>query len=193
LIRRLSLRQVQRYVCGKKSKERIPTFEALLTWLAHEPNPRARTVFLNVEAKSDPAHPEFSPLPKEFASRIIALTKKYGVFPRLILQSFDDRTLKAAREIDPKTVLSILIADRPRSTLAEIATDLHAQIVSPNYVWLTGVDVESLHLLGIRVVPWTVDSVRDWRRLAAMGVDGIITDDPHGLLEFRRRYFKRSH
>jgi len=37
------------------------------------------------------------------------------------------------------------------------------------------------------VVPWTANTPEDWERLAAAGVDAIITDDPASLLDFLRK------
>jgi glycerophosphoryl diester phosphodiesterase len=34
----------------------------------------------------------------------------------------------------------------------------------------------------LHVVPWTVNAPRDWDAMIAAGVDGIITDDPAGLI-----------
>jgi glycerophosphoryl diester phosphodiesterase len=36
------------------------------------------------------------------------------------------------------------------------------------------------------VIAWTANRPRDWRRLIAAEVDGIITDDPEALLEYLR-------
>jgi hypothetical protein len=58
--------------------------------------------------------------------------------------------------------------------------------VSPNHLWITRDDVERLHAAKLRVVPWTANEEADWRRLLALGVDGIITDDPEGLLAWLR-------
>ena len=46
--------------------------------------------------------------------------------------------------------------------------------------WLLG-------LLGIRVIPWTVNDSSAMDELMAMGVDGIITDRPDVLLNVMRR------
>ena len=35
---------------------------------------------------------------------------------------------------------------------------------------------------GVQVIPWTVDKPEDWDKLIAMGVDGIITNDPGALV-----------
>ena len=38
--------------------------------------------------------------------------------------------------------------------------------------------VDAAHALGLRVVPWTVDDVRLMAELIALGVDGLVTDEP---------------
>jgi glycerophosphoryl diester phosphodiesterase len=43
--------------------------------------------------------------------------------------------------------------------------------------------VARAHAAGLRVVPWTANRPRDWTRLIRAGVDGIITDDPAGLIQ----------
>jgi glycerophosphoryl diester phosphodiesterase len=40
------------------------------------------------------------------------------------------------------------------------------------------VDVQRLHQLGIRVVPWTTNDAESMRRIIRTGVDGLITDRP---------------
>ena len=39
---------------------------------------------------------------------------------------------------------------------------------------------------GLRVIPWTANSRGNWERLVRAGVDGVITDDPAGLIAFLR-------
>ncbi|HWR51513.1 MAG TPA: glycerophosphodiester phosphodiesterase family protein [Bryobacteraceae bacterium] len=42
--------------------------------------------------------------------------------------------------------------------------------------------VAEAHEAGIRVIASTANRARDWDRLVRAGVDGIIMDDPAGLL-----------
>jgi glycerophosphoryl diester phosphodiesterase len=198
MIRSLTLKELKTYDCGSlvnprfpeqvvQPRERIPTFDELLTWLNKEKNPRAKTIMLNVETKSEEAHPEYAPDPKTFAKMVLSMMKKHKVFKRCVLQSFDFRTLVAAREIDSSTVISALIEDRPRESVVEMATKIKANIVSPNHEWLTKDDVDSLHRAGIKVLPWTPNTEREWKKLLAFGVDGMISDNPKALLEFRSK------
>lgn len=107
-MRSLTLEELKRYDCGSLGNpkfpaqapqpgERIPTFEKLLTWLETDPNPRARQVLLNVETKIEEAHPEYAPEPGVFAKMVLDIARKHGISSRFILQSFDYRTLTAAR------------------------------------------------------------------------------------------------
>ena len=38
--------------------------------------------------------------------------------------------------------------------------------------------VAEAHARGLQVIPWTVNDASRMRELLAMGVDGLITDDP---------------
>ncbi|MBM4371598.1 MAG: glycerophosphodiester phosphodiesterase, partial [Deltaproteobacteria bacterium] len=71
--------------------------------------------------------------------------------------------------------------------LVELARDLGAGTVSPHQDWITSRDVAALHAAGVRVVVWTANTPEEWARLVDMGVDGIITDNPAGLLAWMGR------
>ncbi len=197
LIRSLTIEELQRYDCGSlinprfkeqvpQPKERIPTFEEVLTWLDTSTDPRARKVHLNVEIKSEAAHPEYTPAPEPFTRLVLETARRHRLRDRFILQSFDYRTLEAAKKLAPETILSALVEDRPTEPLAALAKRVHADIVSPNYEWLTAEDVAGLHAAGVKVVPWTANTPEVWKKLVELGVDGIISDDPKALLEFRK-------
>jgi glycerophosphoryl diester phosphodiesterase len=202
-IRSLTLKQLKKYDCGSlvnprfpkqssQPKERVPTFEEVLIWLAADPNPKAKQVWLNVETKSEEAHPEYAPEPKEFAKNVVALLRKHRVLERTTLQSFDFRTLIAARELEPKITISALIEDRPSEPLTAIAARLRANVVSPNHEWLTREDVKSLQAAQVKVIPWTANTKEDWQKLVEFGVDGIISDHPQALIEYRDSIGGRS-
>ncbi|MBI4348976.1 MAG: glycerophosphodiester phosphodiesterase [Elusimicrobia bacterium] len=198
LVRGLTFEELRRYDCGTlinprfpqqkpQPKERIPSFDELLAWLAKSKHPRAKLVRLNVETKSEREHPEYAPEPEAFARLVLAAKDKYKLGRRLVLQSFDFRTLTAARKLDPSVITSALIENRPEESIVEIAKTLKADIVSPNHEWLTREDVEALHQHAIKVVPWTANTEESWKRLADYGVDAIITDNPKPLLAFRAK------
>jgi glycerophosphoryl diester phosphodiesterase len=48
------------------------------------------------------------------------------------------------------------------------------------------VDVQALHAIGIRVVPWTTNDPAKMRQIIALHVDGLISERPDLLLEVLR-------
>jgi glycerophosphoryl diester phosphodiesterase len=85
----------------------------------------------------------------------------------------------APRELALRTALLGDVRDRPTSLLRAALQDGHDQ-VHPNVAALLAEPsaVARAHALGVGVVPWTVNRGRALRRLAALGVDGMITDVP---------------
>lgn len=98
----------------------------------------------------------------------------------VVLTSFDPERLARAKTLLP-TVPTILLG-RHRGpgppVLVETAVQLEAAAVG---VEQEGVDppfVEAAHRAGLGVFAWTVNDADAARRLAALGVDGLITDQP---------------
>lgn len=195
-IHTLTLAQLEQYDCGAKTLAnfpkqvavpgtKIPTFEQVLD-LA----PQGHFDF-NVETKSFPSHPELTPTPEEFVKLIDDAVKRHNLQSRVILQSFDFRTLIAMKKLDPSIRLSALIGD-PRGDAMMGITDhdkdfvsvgkkTGAQIISPEFEMVTPEKVAAAHAAGLQVVPWTADKPEDWQKLVDAKVDAIITDDPEAL------------
>lgn len=64
--------------------------------------------------------------------------------------------------------------------VSKIINDLGFQplIISPEYKLVTASFINECKKRGIRVVVWTVNEVDDIKKMAMMGVDGIISDYP---------------
>jgi glycerophosphoryl diester phosphodiesterase len=124
-------------------------------------------------------HPQIA----SFCDLVIAQIKKPNVTDRFTVQSFDIRALEYIHEMYPKITLSYLV--ETKGTLKKQLSKLSftPTIYSPDYTLLTKKEVDSAHDLGMRVIPWTVNTVDEIQTLIKMGVDGIITDYPNLLLE----------
>jgi len=114
-----------------------------------------------------------------FEVAIVELVESRGLVERVILQSFDHRSLQAVRKLNPAIRLSALTVGR--TDLATYA-EFGAAIWSPRASDLTPGLLERAHAAGMSVVPWTVNDPKDMRRLIDMGVDGLISDRPDVLL-----------
>jgi len=151
----------------------------------------ADRVQFNIETKRRPESPGFindgfdgiNPGPFELA--ILALVEEKGLKDRVIIQSFDHRSLWAIRAVNDPIRLSALTrsseTEPPLATLAERG----ANIWSPNYRAVTADLINQAHEAGLLVMPYTVNDPADMRRLITLGVDGIITDRPDLLMSLR--------
>ncbi len=191
-IRKLTLAQVKQFDCGGTKNPdfpkqqlvpgtKIPTFDEVLA-LA----PKGKFKF-NVETKSDPKKPELSPEPRKFAEMVAAAVRKHKLEQRVLVQSFDWRTLHAMKEIAPEIQLSALYGGLPKEFTVISKEAGGTQVVSVHYLLVTKGKVESAHKAGIQVVPWTPNEEGQWKRLISDGVDAIITDDPAALIEYLKK------
>lgn len=115
---------------------------------------------------------------------MLAKIRQYRLEKRIILQSFDFRTLVAMRRLAPEIRLSALTETDPRA-FAEIAAEAgHAEIISPDFHLVTPAKVAAAHQAGLQVVPWTANEPTDWDRLIAAHVDAIISDNPAALIAY---------
>lgn len=184
----LSLQELRQWDCGgKKNPEfpkqqpapgtRIPTFDEVLA-LA----PRGTFEF-NVETKINPTRPDLTPEPERFVELVLAAIRKHHLESRVILQSFDFRTLQAMKKLAPEIRLSALDAFG-RDDFVTLAHKSGARIVSPRYPLVTPEKVAAAHEAGLQVVPWTANTREDWDHLIDAKVDAIITDDPAALIDY---------
>ena len=190
-IRELTLEQLKRFDCGSlknpaqpKQKPvpgtKIPTLDEVL-----ELATRGKFEF-NIETKISAKHPQLAPSPEEFAKLVLDAVRRHKIEDRIILQSFDFRTLHAMKKLAPKMRLSALYEGSPKSFVT-IAKEAGAGIISPQYRLVTKEQVDAAHQAGFQVIPWTANTPADWRRLIDCGVDAIITDDPSELVAYRAK------
>ena len=184
-IRTLTLAELKEYDCGAKQN---PSFATQVPVPGtHMPAldevfdlGRGNTVEFNVETKISTDNPEWTPGPEAFTQLVLDLIRKHGIEQRVILQSFDPRTLRAMKKLDANVRRAVLFeepADWP-----EIAREFEATICGPEFHLVTPERVAQAHAAGLQVVPWTVNDPSDWARLADARVDAIISDDPAALI-----------
>lgn len=184
-IRGLTFAELSEYDCGAKQNPlfatqvpvpgtRIPALDEVFH-LGH-----GNTVQFNVETKIFADHPEWTPDPEEFTKLILDLIRRHGIEQRVILQSFDPRTLRVMKKLDPHMRRAALFeqqADWP-----EIAREFEATICGPEFHLVTPERVALAHSAGLQVVPWTANNPEDWAQLVDARVDAIISDDPESLI-----------
>jgi hypothetical protein len=147
----------------------------------------AKKIRFNIETKISPDDPALAPDPVDFVKFVHADIKKAGLEQRVILQSFDWRTLTAMAKINPRIRLSAL-SNNPESDLPKVLelknSGTPISIFSPDHTRLTEAVVTAAHAAKLEVIPWTANAPADWTRLIGWKVDGIITDHPQALVSF---------
>ena len=176
---------------------RIPTLKQLFALVRKSGNSCVR---FNIETKIDPNHPDESPDPQSFVTLLLGLIAAEGFSDRVMIQSFDWRTLQLVQQRAPKipTVYltlqrgsgSTIALDRATNWMAGFNPADHGgslprtikaaggAIWSPYFGDIDAALVTEAHGLGLRVVVWTVNKPDDMARMIEIGVDGIISDRP---------------
>lgn len=143
----------------------------------------------NIEIKSSSGEGEGVLWPdyKTFCDVCIPLLLSKNLGDRLIVQSFDIRTLEYIHENWPDVALSFLTGSE-FTGISEALSQLSftPEWWSPHYSLVSGENVKYCHERGIKVVPWTIDEPEDIKRIASLGVEAIISNYPDRVIEIVR-------
>jgi glycerophosphoryl diester phosphodiesterase len=143
---------------------------------------------------------------------VVAAVRAADVSDRVMVQSFDWRTLIEVKRIAPEIETSCLTIqtrddDTVQQSLDGGPSPWHAGLALRDYggslpalvkaagcgTWsifwrnLTPKLLAAAHALGLKALPWTVNERGDMRSLIDLGVDGIITDYPDRLREVMKK------
>lgn len=216
-IRALTLNQVKQYNVGRlnpdrpygkpfatqqaSDDERIPTLQEVFA-LVHD-----KKVRLDIEIKTDPTRPALTADIPTFAKAVVDAVRQEKFADRTMVQSFDFRSLKEVKRLDPTIATSCLTLERGEGDNVQTGRpgaspwlggldidDFDGNV--PALVKKTGCDVwapffrdasdariKAAHALGLKVVVWTVNAPTDIATALDRGVDGIISDYPDRVRE----------
>ena len=163
---------------------------------------RADTVRFDIETKINPTRPQDTLEPEPFVRALLAVVRDAGMTERVMIQSFDWRTLQLVQKLEPAitTVYLTSRADALESgawtaglqrkdfpSIGHMVKAAGGTTWAPNFNSLAEDDVKTARSLGLKVVPWTVNTALDADRLIGWGVDGIISDYPDRVREVMKR------
>ncbi|BAT60011.1 glycerophosphoryl diester phosphodiesterase precursor [Variibacter gotjawalensis] len=181
---------------------RIPTLSEVVAFVERA---GAKDVRFNIETKLSPTTDAETADPATFARAIADAIRNAGLTERATVQSFDWRTLKILRELAPEIRRVCLTVEAPTfdtvqrgkpgaspwlagldiddfdHSVPKLAHAAGCAVWSPNYREVTGDSIAAAKVLGIQVIPWTVNDRSEMARLIDLGVDGIISDYPDRL------------
>jgi glycerophosphoryl diester phosphodiesterase len=122
---------------------------------------------------------EFQPEPGVIIELIMAIVKDKKLTKRVIIQSFDIRTLQYLKEHYPKIKTTLMIDEKQDFEESVAKLGFKPDYYSPYYVLVGKGLVDRCHDAGVKIIPWTVNSPKDVQYLLNLGVDGIVTDYPN--------------
>ena len=176
---------------------RIPTLAEVFALVRKSGNTHVR---LNIETKLSPVTPDDAPDPERFVTLVLDLLAHENFADRVMVQSFDWRTLQLVQQRAPKiptvyltsqaSFFATISADRPSpwtagfdpvrfgGSVPRAVAAAGGRIWSPYYRDIDTAKVAEAHGLGLQVIAWTVNDPKEIAALIDIGVDGIISDRP---------------
>ena len=167
----------------QKFKVAKPLFTDLLDSVTQFMMTRKRPMpFFNIETKTTPeTDNKFHPAPADFVDMLMKIITEKGVESRVIIQSFDFRTLQYLHKKYPLIKTAMLVEELDRRSFRKQLADLGfiPDIYSPAAGLVTDILIKSCHDQGIKIIPWTVNDKNKIDEFKRLGVDGIISDYPN--------------
>lgn len=175
------------------TQQQVRTYKPLLAVLIecvenYVKTHRLKPVYYNIETKSKANGDNISnPVPDVFVKTLMAVINEKKITNRVIIQSFDVRTLRVLHQQQPDVKTALLVSggdyDTNIKTLGFAPT-----IISPDFKLVTADMVKKAHENNVKVLPWTVNKEEDMRALRDLNVDGMISDYPDRLVKMFGSY-----
>jgi glycerophosphoryl diester phosphodiesterase len=164
----LTLAEIRQFDAGAKfdgqiGGERVPLLEEVFEAVG-------RRLLINVELTN------YTSTDDGLEAQVIELIKKHNLFDRVLLSSFNSLSLRKVKWMEPRAVCGVLYQPLNLAWLWPLIPHLDAH--HPHFSMASPLLVKWRHWRNNVVNVWTVNDAHIVRALAALGVDGIIGDDP---------------
>lgn len=190
-IYQMTFAETQRYDVGMavnpgfKEQQKLAVTKPLLSAVidsveAYTKYKNSTPLFYNIETKCNPkTDNQYHPAPEEFVEKLMAVIRSKHIEDRVIIQSFDFRTLQIIHTRYPAIKTAALVADNRGLEEHLQQLGFTPTIYSPLHTLVKPELVEQCHQKQIKILPWTVNDKHTIEKLKSLGVDGIITDYPN--------------
>lgn len=191
--------EIAAFDCGSRcnpgfpGQHPVPEKKPLLQELFEAVNEFSKThsaeqIKFNIEIKSDPEGDGiFHPAPGEFVDLVLEELDENKAKEKVMLQSFDVRILQEIRKKENNIPLSFLVENKLSPEVNLNLLSFTPDIYGPEHILIDDHLIDLLRENNIRLIPWTVNSEKDMKRMIDLGVDGIITDFPDRAVKLLRQ------
>ncbi len=197
-IYKMTYAETRAYDCGMRPHPRFPDQaklpvrkpllkDVILAADSHALETNRPLPYYNIETKCTPEGDGiFHPSPSFFSDLVMEVVQETGIADRVIIQSFDIRTLQYIKTTYPKIKLALLIENEGSPEIQIEKLGFYPDIYSPYHILVDQDLVAFCQRHNMKLIPWTVNEVWEMENLIALGVDGIISDYPDRLAEVER-------
>jgi glycerophosphoryl diester phosphodiesterase len=176
-VKMMTLEQLRQLDAGswfdpRFSGEQLPTLSQVLDAV----NGR---LMVNIEIKPEAFEADE---PADAVERqVLNLVREKSMLDDVLVSSFEWLVLENLRNLDPGIALGLLSDVPADDSLRYWYQRIKGFSWHPDFRVLTRQQVDAFHDMGARVFPYAVDGRIDTRAMLAMGVDGLIVDDPRQM------------
>lgn len=134
---------------------------------------------LNIEIKS------MDPYANDASAAVAAVIRDRALYDQVLVSSFNPISLIKLRSLDPKIALGMLYGDEMPAFLRQVwaGPPIRPEAQHPEHTLIDAAYMAWARSLPGAVNTWTVNDVEEARRLAALGVDVIMSDVPDAIME----------
>ena len=182
LTRRPRVRAIARRYAARSSGEALPTLDEALNFLNAA---GVRRIYVELKGRRDSR--------QRLLDAVLSILSQSGVSHAVTLLSFDHAIIRRAKEMHSDLRTAATFPARGRrlistGSIVRAATQARVDEVALHYGLATRRTVNALHERGFSVSVWTVNGKLGMRRIAACGVDSIMTNFPDRLQEVLNGY-----
>jgi glycerophosphoryl diester phosphodiesterase len=174
-VRQMSLAQLK--TLNIVRGERIPTLEEVLAEVGQR-------LLINIEFKDHTLRG------MGLEAIVGNILRQMHMLDRVWFSSFNPFSLRRARAAIPEVPCGMLYSRQLPIYLRHrwLAPLTPHEALHPEHTLVTSTLIENAHRRGLRVAAWTLDDPERAQRLAAWGIDAIITNVPDQILEAVEKY-----
>jgi glycerophosphoryl diester phosphodiesterase len=194
---KMNYAEIKTYDCGKRGNTEFPKqkavaeykpllSEAIATIDQFCKDNNLPLITYNIEIKSGKiGDGKWHPAPQKIAELVYSVLKESDINERILIQSFDIRSLQAIHKLDPELRIGLLIANTGSVDHNIRKLGFTPYMYNPSLKLTKEHTVRQAHQHGCRIMPWTINDEEDMKKLMHWGVDGLITDYPNIALKLR--------
>lgn len=180
---------VQKFDVGSKVHPRFPNqakfkaYKPILSEVVNAVKSAGYNPHYNIEIKRTvDGDGIFHPDALSFTKLVVENVKSLGIAEVTTIQSFDHDCLNYTKMFakDLKTVILVEDANTLNWHLEKL--DHQPFAYSPDFHLVDALLVKACHDKNIKIIPWTVNEVKDIQKMMELGVDGIISDYPDRVI-----------